>query len=307
MQRQFATGVAFALVAVLLWGAQFPVAKSVFATVDPYHVSLIRYGVATLLLVPIVAWHDGPAAFRYYGRAWPASLLGVIGMCGSPLLVFAGLQLTRPEHAAIIVSLQPSMTAIVDWARRGRRPARFTVACIATAFVGVVLVVTKGDPSVAFGKGELLGDLLVLVGAACWVVYTMGTERFGGWSALKLTLLTLIPGSIALALATAALVALGVARVPTPAALASVAGELAFLALAGVLLAMICWNAGNQRIGALNAMLMLNLVPIVVFVIGFLQGQHFEAVELAGAGLVIGALAANNLYLRYAHARGARR
>jgi hypothetical protein len=48
-------------------------------------------------------------------------------------------------------------------------------------------------------------------------------------------------------------------------------------------------------------------VPIVVFAIGFLQGQRFEAVELAGAGLVIGALAANNLYLRYAHARGARR
>ena len=307
MQRQFATGVAFALVAVLLWGAQFPVAKSVFATVDPYHVSLIRYGVATLLLAPIVAWRDGPAAFRYYGRAWPASLLGVIGMCGSPLLVFAGLSLTRPEHAAIIVSLQPSMTAIVDWLLRGRRPARFTVACIATAFVGVVLVVTKGDPSVAFGKGELLGDLLVLVGAACWVVYTMGTERFGGWSALKLTLLTLIPGSIALAIATAVLVALGVARVPTPAALGSVAGELAFLALAGVLAAMICWNAGNRRIGALNSMLMLNLVPIVVFVIGFLQGQRFEPVELAGAGLVIGALAANNLYLRHAHARRTRR
>jgi drug/metabolite transporter (DMT)-like permease len=307
MQRQFATGVVFALVAVLLWGAQFPVAKSVFATVDPYHVSLIRYGVATLLLAPIVAWREGPAALRYYGRAWPVNLIGVIGMCGSPLLVFAGLSLTRPEHAAIIVSLQPSMTAIADWFLRGRRPASFTIACIATAFVGVVLVVTKGDPSVALGRGELLGDVLVLVGAACWVVYTMGTERFGGWSALKLTLLTLIPGSIALAIATAVLVALGVARVPTPAALGSVAGELAFLALAGVLLAMICWNAGNRRIGALNAMLMLNLVPIVVFVIGFLQGQTFEPVELAGAAMVIGALAANNLYLRYAHARRARR
>ena len=306
MQPQFATGVALALVAVLLWGAQFPIAKSVFATVDPYHVSLIRYGVATLLLVPIIAWREGPAAFRYYGRAWRASLLGVIGMCGSPLLVFAGLSLTRPEHAAIIVALQPSMTAIADWGLRGRRPARFTVACIATAFVGVVLVVTKGDPSLVLGKRELLGDLLVLVGAACWVVYTMGTERFGGWSTLKLTLLTLIPGSIGLAVATAALVALGVARVPTPQGLASVAGELAFLALAGVLAAMICWNAGNRRIGALNSMLMLNFVPIVVFAIGFLQGQAFEPVELAGAGLVIGALAANNLYLRHAHARRAR-
>ncbi len=306
MQQQFATGVAAALVAVLLWGAQFPVAKDAFAAVDPYHVSLVRYGVATLLLVPIVAWREGPTAFRYYGRAWPAGLLGVIGMCGSPLLVFAGLSITRPEHAAIIVSLQPSMTAIADWALHGRRPARFTLGCIATAFVGVVLVVTKGDPSVGLGKGELLGDLLVLVGAACWVVYTMGTERLRGWSVLKLTLLTLIPGSIGLAVATAVLVGLGVARVPTPAELGSVAGALAFLALGGVLLGMICWNAGNQRIGALNAMLMLNLVPIVVFAIGFVRGQQFEAVELAGAGLVIGALAANNLYLRHAHGRRAK-
>jgi drug/metabolite transporter (DMT)-like permease len=197
------------------------------------------------------------------------------------------------------------MTAIADWALRGRRPARFTLGCIAIAFVGVVLVVTKGDPSLALGKRELAGDLLVLVGAACWVVYTMGTERFGGWSALKLTLLTLVPGSVALAVATAVLVALGVARVPTPAELGSVAGALVFLALAGVLLAMICWNAGTRRIGALNSMLLLNLVPIVVFAIGFVRGQAFAPVELAGAGLVIGALAANNLYLR--HARRAHR
>jgi drug/metabolite transporter (DMT)-like permease len=306
IQQQFATGVVLALVAVLLWGAQFPVAKSVFATVDPFHVSLVRYGVATVLLVPIVVWREGPAALRYYGRGWPASAIGVVGMAGSPLLVFAGLALTRPEHAAIIVSLQPSMTAIADWALHGRRPAAFTLGCIVAAFTGVVLVVTRGDPALAFGKGELAGDLLVLVGAACWVFYTMGTERFRGWSAMKLTALTLIPGSVGLALATAALVALGLARVPTPAALASVAGELAFLALAGVLLAMICWNAGTQRVGALNSMLMLNLVPIVVFAIGFVQGQAFAPVELVGAGLVIGALVANNLYLRHAHARRAR-
>ena len=66
---------------------------------------------------------------------------------------------------------------------------------------------------------------------------------------------------------------------------------------------MICWNAGNKRVGALNAMLMLNLVPVVVFAIGFAQGQRFLPVELAGAALVIGALAANNLYLRVVHAR----
>jgi drug/metabolite transporter (DMT)-like permease len=302
---KFVTGLLFAFLAVLAWGAQFPIAKSAFAAVDPYHVSAIRYCVATALLVPIVLATQGPAALRYYGRAWPASVLGVVGMAGSPLLVFAGLGLTRAEHAAIIVSLQPSMTAIADWWLRGRRPARFTLGCIAAAFVGVVLVVTRGNPALGLSPREVAGDLLVLVGAACWVVYTMGTERFRGWSALKLTVLTLIPGSIALVVATAVLVALGVARVPSASAIASVAPQLTFLALVGVLAAMILWNAGNQRVGALNAMLMLNLMPVIVFAIRFAQGQRFLPVELAGAGLVIGALIANNLYLRASHARRA--
>jgi len=298
MQPPVASGVALALAAVLLWGVQFPVAKAAFAAVDPFHVSAIRYGVATLLLSAFVLWRDGKGAFRYYGRAWPASVLGLVGMTGSPMLVFAGLGLTRPEHAAIIVSLQPSMTAIADWWLRGRPPARFTLGCIAAAFAGVVLVVTKGNVAVALGRGELLGDALVLAGAACWVVYTMGTESFRGWSSLKFTLLTLIPGSIGLVVTTALLVRLGPARVPGWAALGSVGPELAFLAFGGVLVSMICWNAGTRRIGVLNAMLMLNLMPVVVFAIRFAQGQRFEAIELVGAGLVIGALAANNLYLR---------
>jgi drug/metabolite transporter (DMT)-like permease len=298
MQSNFASGVALAFVAVFIWGAQFPIAKSTFSTIDPFHVSGIRYGVGTLLLAAFVVWRDGRAALRYYGRGLSASLLGLVGMTGSPMLVFGGLALTRPEHAAIIVALQPSITAIADWWLHGRRPARFTLGCMTVAFVGVVLVVTKGDPALAFGRGELAGDLLVLAGAVCWVVYTMGTESFRGWSSLKFTLLTLIPGSIGLAIGTAVLVQFGLARVPTPAEMGSVAPQLAFLAVGGVMLSMLCWNAGTRRIGVLNAMLLQNLVPVIVFAIRFAQGERYVAVELAGAGLVIGALAANNAYLR---------
>jgi drug/metabolite transporter (DMT)-like permease len=51
-------------------------------------------------------------------------------------------------------------------------------------------------------------------------------------------------------------------------------------------------------LGPLNAMLLGNLVPVVTFVIRILQGHRFEAIELAGAALVVAALVANNLYLR---------
>jgi hypothetical protein len=47
-------------------------------------------------------------------------------------------------------------------------------------------------------------------------------------------------------------------------------------------------------------MLMLNLVPVGVFSIEASLGRSFAAVEIAGAFMVIGALVANNFYLRRA-------
>jgi drug/metabolite transporter (DMT)-like permease len=70
-----------------------------------------------------------------------------------------------------------------------------------------------------------------------------------------------------------------------------------------VVLGVLGFNAGARALGPLNAMLMLNLIPIGVFAIEAALGRSFAAIELAGAALVIGALVANNLYLRGASNR----
>jgi drug/metabolite transporter (DMT)-like permease len=288
---------------VLLWGVQFPVAKSAFAHVDAFHVTAIRYVLGTLALVALLAWLEGPAALSYYGRFWTTALHGLVGMCASPMLVFLGIALSSPEHAAIIVALQPSMTALADWALRGRRPGRFTLACLALAFAGVVTVVTRGDPIHAFGRGEIAGDILVILGAACWVSYTMAAEIFKGWSALRFTTLTIIPGSLGCVAVTAVLVAAGPSVVPGAADLAQVGWQLVYLTLGGIVVSMLCWNAGNQRIGPLNTMLLMNLMPVVTFAVRYAQGARPTSLEVFGAALVISSLVANNLYLRRVSAR----
>jgi len=295
-----AGGFLLALGAVVVWGTQFPVAKSAFEVIDALHVTSIRYLLAIVLMIPLYVMREGRTAFDYYGQFWPATLIGFVGMCGSPVLVFLGLALSAPEHATVIIALQPSMTALADWLVRGRRPANFTIGCVVVAFSGVAVAVTRGDISHLFDKGEMVGNLLVFTGAACWVVYTMASERFRGWSPLRLTTLTLIPGTLGIIGIT---VALGYSRVPAMAEIASVGWQLAFLSFAGVFLGMIWWNAGTQRIGSLNAMLLLNLIPVVTFVIRYFQGHRFATAELAGGAMVIGALIANNLYLRRARAR----
>ena len=302
MKSRFAQGVFLVFLTVLLWGAQLPVAKDAFASVDAFHVTAIRYALGTLALVALLAWLEGPAALSYYGRFRAVVLFGLLGMCASPMLVFFGISLSTPEHAVIIIALQPSMTALADWAVRGRRPSNFTLGCVAVAFAGVVTVVTRGDPRRLLGSGELAGDLVVILGAACFVAYTMSVENFKGWSALRFTTLTIIPGSIGCVVVTALLVAAGKAAVPGVAALASVGWHLAYLTLGGIVVSMVCWNAGIQRIGAVNTMLLVNLMPVVTFSVRFAQGVRFEPVEIAGATLVISSLMANNLYLRRASA-----
>lgn len=293
-------GTALLGVSVLVWGATFPIAKDAVTLVDPYWLTALRYAAVAPCFVAILWAVEGRRALAYDGRLALAATLGCFGFAGYNLFTFAGMQYTAPEHAAIITALQAPLTALAHWAWRGARPARFTLGCVALAFAGVVLVVTKGDPAAALAAGSLWGDALVLLGSASWVVYVLGVVKFAGWSPLRYTALTCLPASFAIALVAIAATGLGVVGVPRAATLAAVGWQIAFLTFLSALVGVLCWNAGIRALGPLNAVLLGNLIPVVTFAIRIAQGHRFDGTEIAGAALVIGALAANNLYVRRA-------
>ena len=291
-------GLAWCGVCILCWAPMFPIAKRSLAMIDSFSLGTLRYAFGLAIFAMLLWAIEGRQAFRYGTRLWPAIAYGIIGITGFNTLVWYGLNFTRPEHAGILMALQTPLTALTLWLVRGQRPAGFTLACVAAAIVGVALVVTKGDLSRAFEGGSLLGDVLVLLGAICWVAYTLAGGRFTGWSPLRMTTLTCIPGGIGLLVANATAVSVGFVQVPSLDAIAAVWWQILYFAAGSVVLGVLGFNAGVKHLGALNAMLMVNLVPVGVFAIEAALGRRYEAVELAGAALVIGALAANNLYLR---------
>ena len=151
----------------------------------------------------------------------------------------------------------------------------------------------------SLGKGdELFGDILVFCGALCWVTYTMGSGTFPGWSSLRFTALTIIPGGIGLLAVNAVALGAGVAVMPDAAAVASIWPKIAYFALGTVVLGVLAFNSSVKHLGPLNVMLMLNVIPVSVFGIEAALGRAFAPIELIGAALVIGALVANNFYLR---------
>ncbi len=276
----------------------FPIAKRSLAMIDAFSLGTLRYVLGLAIFSALLWAIEGRQAFRYGTRLWPAIGFGVVGITGFNTLVWYGLNFTRPEHAGILMALQTPLIALSLWVLRGQRPAAFTLGCVAVAIGGVILVVTKGDPARAFEGGSLLGDVLVLLGAVCWVAYSMAGGRFTGWSSLRMTTLTCIPGGIGLLTANAIAVATGFVPMPSLEAIGQVWWQVTYFALGSVVLGVLGFNAGVKHLGALNAMLMVNLVPVGVFAIEAALGRRYETVELAGAAVVIGALVANNLYLR---------
>ena len=306
VKHPFALGLAAAAIATASWGIQLPLAKDAFASVDPFHITSLRYLVASLFLLAALIWREGWHSLSYRGSALSASALGVIGMCGSPMLVFLGMSMSSAEHAVVIVALQPAIAALAFWLLRGRRPPNFTLACIAVAFFGVVLVVTRGQLTFIESPRQMLGDFICLLGAACWVAYTLGVGRFAGWSIWRITTLTMVPGALATALLTAVLVALGYLSTPSLGQLATVGWEIAYLTFVGVLFSLLAWNFGTRHIGPMNATLLINCMPVTTFIYRAAQGYRVAPIEVAGAGLVVVALIANNLRLRSLQLHAAR-
>ena len=301
-------GLAWAGLAILCWTPLFSVAKRTLPYIDAFALGTVRYSIGVVLFILLLAGVEGRQALRFDGRLGAASLFGLVGITGFNLFVWIGLALTRPEHASIILALQTPLTALAVWVVRSQRPAPTTLGCVALAIAGVFLVVTKGSPAQAiadFSHG-LLGDLLVFCGALCWVTYTLAAAQFAQWSPLRFSVLTCLPGAAGLLAANALAVAGGWASVPPLAAIAAVGWQVLYFSVGTVVLGVLAFNNAARRLGPLNTMLMLNLIPVGVFGIEAALGRSFETIELAGAGMVVGALVANNLYLRrMSVARGA--
>jgi len=286
--------------AIVFWGTQFPIAQYVLQSIDQYYFALIRYGIGVWLFVFTLYLREGTGAFRLDGKGAMLLWHGVCGFTAFGLLVFWGLYFTTPAHASIIMASQPMLTALWMWFVQGRRPPPTTLACIAVAFAGLILIITRGDIDSALKGGSLIGDGLALAGAICWVIYTLGQARFPGWSPFRYTTLANLAGTLGIVVIVLPLTWAGVAHVPTAATLVAQGPALLYVSIFPLYVSIMLFSIAVARIGALNTLLAGNGVPLIVFGIEAARGHLPTAMEWMGAALVIGALAANNLLARRA-------
>jgi drug/metabolite transporter (DMT)-like permease len=285
----------FPLIAVVSWGAMFPIAANAIPHVDPFNITTLRYALASIVFVGILLIVEGRASFALHGNGRRLFALGSLGFAGFNLLAYAALLWSPPQDVAVIVPTMPLVTALVRWARGGERPTPVMLGASVAALLGAGLVVTKGDVTTLEGGP---GSLLTLLAVVCWVIYTMEADSFPAFSPLRYTTLTALFGTVTIVAITAVADIVGVQHLPTVSDVRAVWWEIIFLVLFGAVAAVLAWNTGARLLGAANTSLFIVLVPVVAFAIRIAGGYHPVAAELWGAGIVISALIFANLAAR---------
>jgi drug/metabolite transporter (DMT)-like permease len=293
------------LTAALAFGTMFPVAASALHHIDAFHLTAIRYGLATLAFLALLWAVEGRGALVVPGRRRGLELwaLGSAGFAGFNLLAYLGLGSSSPQHAAVFVALMPVLTvfgtALIT--RRAPRPAIVGFALLAVA--GAALVVSGGNPASLISDGLHSGDLLFFAGVSSFVVYTLGARRFPDFSPLRYTALSAAGGTATILAVTELVTLAGAEHPPSLADIGATWWQLGYVVVIGAVIAVLAFNEGVRRLGAPDASLFGNLIPVVTLAIGVAEGYHPAGLELGGIGLTIAALVGANLAGRQARVR----
>ncbi|HEY8394982.1 MAG TPA: DMT family transporter [Thermaerobacter sp.] len=278
---------AYLLLAVtpLLWAGNWTIAKPLVQRVDPLDVALLRWILASLLLVPAVRWREETLPVPR-GREWPGLLLaGLTGMAGYNTLQYVAQQHTSNVNGTLIYTATPALTFLIAVPLLGEVVTPRRVVGVLLSLAGTAWILTGGSATALLRLDFNPGDLLMLVAASSWAIYTV-TGRFlmHRLSPLATTLYASITGAAVLAVVRAGR---WLAGEPLP----SLGGRdlLAVLYIGGVAsaAAYLFWNEGVRRIGAGPASIFGNLLPVYTALLsGLFLGERVTASQVAG-GLAV--------------------
>jgi drug/metabolite transporter (DMT)-like permease len=285
----FKAGIHLKLVLVMLfWAGGFIATRVAAQHFKPFTGASIRYLVACALLVPLAAslqkdfWRPGRKKLLQY------ALLGFSGIFAYNFFFFRGLELVPASHGALITALSPLMVMLFSAWRYGEKLHARSLVGLALAMVGVVVVVSRGDPR-SLLSGLHLGDAFMLGCPVTWAVYTLaGKEYLKTSSPITATAWASITGC--LMLLAFSLFEPSPVNVPAEAVWA-----LVYLGVIGTVLAFIWYYQGVVKIGATRTAVFSNLIPVFAMLLSVLiLKEDVEPYSYVGAALVIGGVVMTN-------------
>ena len=272
------------LALVLFWGANFSLVKLALRDLSPLAFTTLRFLLASgVLWVFLKAGGDRVGINRLH---WLAVIgLGILGTTIYQALFIYGIARTLAGNASLMLATTPVFTTLLSLIFRQERSGLTVAAGVCLSVLGIALVVRGGPAGAGFSAATLTGDLAVLVAAAAWSAYTVGSvplvHRYG---VVPVTAATMWVGT------------LGLVTVSLPALLAqewAAVRPFSWLAVVysgafAIATAYFLWSYCVRQIGSTRTAVYTNFTPVVAIGIAWLMlGEAPTPLQIAGAGGIL--------------------
>jgi drug/metabolite transporter (DMT)-like permease len=272
----------------LFWAGNSVVGRALHDSIPPVTLAFWRWCIALMLLLP---WVAGPLRrqWRAIVSNWKVMLLlSLLGVATYNTLNYTALQTTTATNSALINSVCVVLIIVVNFVLFRVHASAWQWAGVALSLAGTLVIVSRGDPAVLTGLEFVRGDVLLMVLALFWALYTACLR----WRPRELDPLGFLGGTIVIGLLVLAPLYVWEALSSVPVAFSP--GVVAGIAYTGIfpsVLAYLFWNRGVAEVGANRAGQFLHLIPVfgTALAVVFL-GETLKLFHLAGAVLIFGGI-----------------
>jgi drug/metabolite transporter (DMT)-like permease len=281
MNRRLA-GALSGLIATSIWGGMYVVSDAVLDVVPPATLVLMRYVIA----LPVLWIAARISHTRGIQRAdWSKlALTAFVGFGVSLLAQFAGTKLSTAAAGALITSATPAFIVLFAWWILHERASGRQWAGLGIATIGVLIVSLLGDqPASEAATNPLLGNLLLIVAAVSWALYSVLVKlNSQKYTALAITLAVTAFGiPIVAPVAAIELQTQTIGTLTAPAILG-----ILYIGIGSTAIAFFLWNKSFELLDAATASLFFFAQPVV----GTLLAAIFRGEQLGWSFFVGGAL-----------------
>ena len=161
----------FLTLAAVFWGGNYVAGHILVQYINPYALSIIRWGLTTLLMFSLY-WKVIKKEWSIlYGSIRINTVYAFLGQVCFPLTLYIGLQYTSSLNAAIYISSTPCLVLIINAVFFKEKISLRNILGVAVSTVGVIYLAfsnaERGNQLSAFG----IGDVLTIASALSWAFY----------------------------------------------------------------------------------------------------------------------------------------
>ena len=274
---------------VLFWSINWVIGRAIAGHVSPLALTFIRWVGAFAIMLPF-AWTGIRAQWPAIRRHW--KLIAWLGFWGTGLhnaFAYAGLQYTTATNGVILNSACPIMIIVVGWLVYRDTISRAQALGVAISLIGVLVVLTRGDPRVLASLTLNKGDLIVFTGMIFWAAYTvflrMKPADVGGLALL--TCCSAVGIVLLLPLFVAEMLFFEGRIEVTAATLAAMVYVAVFPSFVGY----VFWNRAVAEVGSNVAGIFMHLMPVFGSILAWLfLGERIELFHVVGIALILGGI-----------------